>query len=135
MSKLCDGGEAFLADAALKTAAAANLYLGLYTDPTTEPAEDAVLAGLTEPSGGGYARIALAKAGWTISGTAPTQAAQAQKTFTANGAAWGLTYGYFITDAETGTANSLIAVEQFSDGPYNVPDGGVIKVSPKLNWS
>ena len=135
MAKLCDLGETFLADAALKTAAAAILYLGLFTD-ATEPGEDAILASITElPVANGYARIALAKADWTISGTAPTIAAQPQKTFTSTPGAWGMVYGYFICDAASGTAGNLIAVETFSDGPYNVPVDGVIKLSPKLSWA
>jgi hypothetical protein len=135
MAKLCDEGEALLADYALKTAAAANLYLGLFTD-IAEPAEDITLATITElPVANGYARIALAKADWTIAGTAPCVASQLQKTFTCITLAWGNVYGYFICDAASGVVGNLIAVETFSDGPYNVVVDGVIKISPKLNWS
>ena len=135
MAKLCDEGEAFFADAALKTAAADNLYLGLFTD-ALEPGEDATLATITElPEANGYLRIALAKANWTISGTAPTLAAQPQKAFTCTPVAWGNVSGYFICTGSTGTGGELIAVEKFADGPYNVPIDGVIKITPKLSWS
>ncbi len=135
MPKLCDEGETFLADAALKTAAPANLYLGLFTD-ATEPGEAATLATITELAvANGYARIALAKADWTISGTNPTLATQPQKTFTCTPVAWGNVYGYFITDGSSGTGGKLIAVETFSDGPYDVPIDGVVKITPKLSWA
>lgn len=133
MAKLCDEGEAEIGDISLKQASQyANLYLGLYTSPTSEPAEDATLTSLTEPSTGGYARIALASGDWTKAGSVFTQV---QKTFTASGAAWGNVYGYFICNVASGTAGKLWAVEQFSDGPYNVPDGGAVKVTAKMTFS
>lgn len=133
MAKLCDEGEADMGLIYLKNQTQnANLYLGLYTSPTTEPAEDATLASLTEPSGGGYARIALAPADWTQNGSIFTQP---QKTFNCSGAAWGNVYGYFICNVASGTAGKLIAVEQFGDGPYNVPDGGAVKETPKITFS
>jgi hypothetical protein len=133
MAKLVDEGEGDIGNIYLKnTTQNANLYLGLYTAPTSEPAEDAVLTGLTEPTGGTYARIALAPADWTKAGSVFTQV---QKTFSATGAAWGNCYGYFICTVATGTAGLLIAVEQFSDGPYNVPDGGAVKVTAKMTVS
>jgi hypothetical protein len=133
MAKFCDEGEAEMGDIALKGSPTAydNLYLGLFTD-ASEPAEDATLAGLTEPASGGYARIAMAKADWTKSGS---QFTMLQKTFNCSGAAWGNVYGYFICTVVSGTAGKLWAVELFSDGPYNVPDGGAVKVTPKLTFS
>jgi hypothetical protein len=130
MAKWVDEGENWLLDVCFKkgTSAPTNLYLGLYTN-TTEPAETATLASLTEPSGGGYARIAIACGGdWTLSSD---QITAAQKTFAASGAAWGNCYGYFIATTSDGSGK-LLAVEQFSDGPYNVVDGGSVKVTAKL---
>lgn len=130
MAKWCDEGENWLLDVAFKkgTSPPTNLYLGLYTN-TTEPAEGASLASLTEPSGGGYARIAIACGGdLTLSND---QVTAAQKIFAASGAAWGNVYGYFIATSNDGSGK-LLAVEQFSDGPYNVVDGGSVKVTAKL---
>lgn len=133
MAKLCDEGEAEIGDLALKKVSQYdNLYLGLYTAPTSEPAEDATLTSLTEPASGGYARIALGYADWTKNGSIFTNT---QKTFNCSGSAWGNCYGYFICTVASGTAGKLWAVEQFSDGPYNVPDGGAVKVTPKLTFS
>ena len=135
MAKWCDEGENWILDVALKknTAQPTNVYLGLYSDPTTEPGETATLATVTEPSSGGYARIAVACGGdWTLSGSEITAA---QKTFTASGAAWGNVYGYFLCTVSSGTSGKMLAVEQFSDGPYNVIDGGAIKITAKLTCS
>lgn len=130
MAKWCDEGETNVGNIYLKNQAQnANLYLGLYTAPTTEPAETAALASLTEPSGFGYARIALAPAGWTESPQGTF--AQTQKTFTASGGNWGNVYGYFIATSSDGTGK-LVGVEQFSDGPYNVVNGSIVKVTPAL---
>ena len=93
MAKWCDEGENWLLDVAFKKniSQPTNVYLGLYTN-STEPAETATLASLTEPSGGGYARIAIACGGdWTLSSD---QITAAPKTFAASGAAWGNVYGY-----------------------------------------
>ena len=130
MAKWVDEGENWLLDVAFKknTTPPTNLYLGLYTN-TTEPAENATLASLTEPSGGGYARIAIVCGDdWTL---VADQITAAQKIFAATGAAWGNVYGYFIATSSDGSGK-LLAVEQFSDGPYNVVDGGSVKVTAKL---
>jgi len=107
----------------------AKLYLGLYTSPTYEPGSSAVLSDLTEPAGGDYARIALEPADWTVANGVATNL---QKIFTANGVSWGNVYGYFITNVETGTNGVLIAVENFSNGPYNVPASDRILVTPQI---
>ena len=129
MPKLVDEGENRILNILLgATAVDATLYLGLYTN-TTEPAETANLAAITEPSGNGYARISLSRgANWTISGDLATYLEQ---TFTATGV-WGNVYGYFIATSSDGTGK-LLFVEQFSNGPYNVQNNGdAIKVTPKI---
>ena len=129
MAKWCDEGENWLLDVAFKknTSPPTNLYLGLYTN-STEPAETATLASLTEPSGGGYARIAIACGGdWTLSSD---QITAAQRPCSVRGGL-GNVYGYFIATSSDGSGK-LLAVEQFSDGPYNVVDSGSVKVTPKL---
>lgn len=102
------------------------LYLGLYEN-TTEPAENATLAGLTEQSGLGYARIALASADWTVLNDAVTNL---EKTFTATGD-WGNQYGYFIATTLDNTG-LLLFVEHFSNGPYDVTNGSTVKITPKI---
>ena len=132
MAKWTDAGENRVADTLFDDQAVdATLYLGLYTSPTSEPAETAVDSDLTEPSGGAYARIALTRGTWVVTASA---AAYAQQTFTATGAAWGNTYGYTISTASSSTTagSVLMAVENFSDGPYNIGDGDSIKITPTV---
>ena len=129
MAKWCDEGETNVLNIYLKNQAQnANLYLGLYTN-SVEPAEDATLASLTEPSGNGYGRQTIAPGDWTVSPS--DTATAAQKTFTASGGAWGNVYGYFIATSVDGTGK-LLCVEHFTNGPYNVQDGGSVKVTPKI---
>ena len=132
MSKWTDAGENRVADILFDDQAVdATLYLGLYTDPTSEPAETAVDSDLTEPSGGAYARLPLTRGTWVITASA---AAYAQQTFTATGGAWGNVYGYTISTASSSTTagSVLMAVENFSDGPYSIGDGDSIRITPTI---
>ncbi len=133
MAKWCDSGEQDTLEILFRTTAPwTNLYLGIYTD-AAEPPENAGLPTqgnpITELAGSGYARIPLARgAGWTRTGDYVTYA---QQTFTAAGGAWANCYGYFIATSSD-NSGKLIAVEHFSGGPFNVPDGGSIKITPKI---
>jgi hypothetical protein len=129
MAKWCDEGENRVADILFDDQAVdATLYLGLYEN-STEPAEDATLAGITEQAGGtGYARIELTRGTWTVTGSV---ASYAQQTFTANGGDWGDQYGYFIATSSDGSGK-LLCVEHFSDGPYAVTDGDSVKITPSI---
>lgn len=128
MAKWCDEGELRVAQILFGAQAVdATLYLGLYTN-TTEPAEGANLAAITEPTGNGYARIALSRGTWTVTGD---YAQYAQQTFTASGGNWGNVYGYFISTSIDGTGK-LLAVEQFTTAPWAINDGDSAKVTPKI---
>ena len=131
MSKWTDAGENRVADILFDDQAVdATLYLGLYTAPTSEPAETAVDSDLTEPSGGAYARLPLTRGTWVVTASA---AAYAQQTFTATGGAWGNVYGYFISTGSSGTSGGvLMAVENFSDGPYSIGDGDSVAITPTV---
>jgi len=130
MGKWVDEGENRVADILFGSQAVdGTLYIGLYTnDP--EPAETANLAALTEPSGGGYARKALTRGSWTITGD---HADYAQQVFTASGAAWGNVYGWFLATSLDGSGK-LLCVEHFP-APYNIQDGGSVTVVPKVTVS
>ena len=109
----------------------ANLYLRLYTAPTSEPAETAVLTDLTEPVGAGYDAQTIAAADWSVVADLATAA---EKTFAATGA-WGNVYGYYIATTSDDTGK-LLFVEQFSNGPYNIQNNGdEIKVTAKVTAS
>ncbi len=109
----------------------AHTYLGIYSD-AAEPPETATLPGgaapITEISGASYSRKTLARGSWTITGD---YAQYAQQTFTASGGSWSNCYGYFIATTSDNTGK-LLCVEHFTGGPFNVPDGGSIKITPKI---
>jgi len=132
MPKWCNDGENEVLNVFFKGTTRPSFYLGLYTAPTSEPAEDITLSGLTEPSGNNYARIQLQDDDWTVSGDLATHV---QKTFSCSGGAWGNVYGWFICDVASGTSGKVFAVGHFADGPYNVPDGGAVKVTVKVTAS
>lgn len=128
--KTVDEGENRLLNIIFEATEVENYYLGIYTAPSAEPAEDEVMTDLTEPSGSGYVRLLLTRStDWTVTAD---EAVAVQKTFTASGGAWGNCYGYFITTELTGTAGKLMWVENFSDGPYNIADGASVKVTVKI---
>jgi hypothetical protein len=131
MAKMCNEGINDALNILWKGTTRPSFYLGLYTN-TSEPAATATLTSITEPSGGSYARVALSDGDWTVASQIATNL---QKTLAASGAAWGNVYGYFICTAASGTSGKLYAVEQFSDGPYNVVDGGSVKITPKFTES
>jgi len=132
MAKWVDEGENRVANILFGAQAVdANTYMGIYTD-AAEPGETATLPGgavpITELSGTGYARITLARGTWAITGD---HADYAQQTFTAGAGGWANCYGYFIASSSD-NSGKLIAVEHFTGGPFNVPDGGSIKITPKI---
>lgn len=127
MAKWCDEGENRVLNILFNaTAVDASLYMGLYTD-AVEPAETATLASLTEATGTGYGRITLSRGTWTVT---DDHADYAQQTFTA-GSDWGNIYGYFI-GTSTDDTGKLLCVEHFTGGPFNVLNGGSIKITPKI---
>jgi len=132
MAKWVDEGENRIADILFGVQAVdANTYLGIYTD-AAEPGETATLPGgavpITELSGTNYGRITLARGTWVITGD---RADYAQQTFTAGAGGWANCYGYFIATSSDNTGK-LLCVEHFTGGPFNVPVGGTIKITPKI---
>lgn len=137
MAKWVDAGEQQTLEVLFRaTAVWATLYIGIYTD-STEPAENAGLPGQSNPitelaASFGYARQGLTRGtNWTRTGDYVTYL---QMTFTASGGAWANCYGYFIATSSD-NAGYLICVEHFPTPPYNVPEGGSIKITPKITCS
>lgn len=125
-----DEGENRILNIIFEATGVENYYLGVYTAPASEPGEADDVASLTEPAGNGYARQVLTRGtDWVVTAD---EAVAAQKTFTAAGGAWGNCYGYFITTTLTGSTGPLMCCELFSDGPYNIADGGSIKCTAKI---
>lgn len=120
MTTLTNEGEEWALDILLRNAAnSADLYVGLYTG--SEPAETATLAsGLTEVSGGSYARVLIERSstGWpTLAlSSGDFQALSKLLTFPAPTASWGTVTGAFLTDVSSGTSGLLLAIYHFSTG-------------------
>jgi hypothetical protein len=103
------------------------LYLKLYSNDVT-PANTSAATSFTEvASANGYASIELDPADWTV---VEGQAAYPEITWDFTGAA-GNIYGYYVV---TGTSNTVILAERFSNSPYNVAnDGDELKLTVVLN--
>lgn len=105
------------------------LNLKLFQNDIT-PAETDVVGGYTEATFTGYAAAVMASADWTISGTTPTGAVGAQKTFesSANQAVQNI-YGWYLT---TATDNELVFAFRFTDAPRPITNlGDQILVIPR----
>lgn len=124
-----DAGENIVLEALVNKTAPQNLVLRLYTSNTT-PGESDTAGTYTEASGSGYSAITLTGASWgSASGGSISYA---QQTFTFSGAL-GNVYGYYLTQASSGT---LVAAERFTDGPYNIANNGdQIKITPTITAS
>ena len=129
-----DEAETLIAEVIFKRTSAdrdANLELGLFTNAS--PAETITEATITEPTGTGYARIALTDANWTVLNGV---ASYAQQTFTGGAGGWtGSIQGYFIATNAAGGTKRLIAVEVDANGPYTIGEGDTYKITPNVTIS
>lgn len=107
-----------------------SLQLGLFTNSSGLSASS-VLADITEPTGGGYARITLTDASWTVD--ANGLAEYVKQTFVASGTPFNLPiYGFFI--ATTGTSPKLLHF-QVESGPATVSVNESYSVTPKIDFN
>lgn len=106
-----------------------NLVYRLYATNVT-PSETDTAATFTEAAGGGYAAITMTGASWTVTGGAPSSAAYAQQTYTFTGALTtnATIYGYFVTQATSGT---LVLAEAFTSFTP-ATNGDNIKLTPQI---
>ena len=123
-------GEVHILSLLCNKAAVENIEMRLFSSNTT-PAETDTATTYTETAGGGYAKITLAPADWTVTGGGPSSAVCAQKTFTFTGAVTGgNVYGYYLVGA---TSGKVYGAERFSDGPYAIANNGdQIKITATL---
>ena len=128
--KWTDAGEALVGGVLFVSTATANYFIGIYKN-VSEPGEADTMAAITEPSsaGTGYGRKVLTRGNWAMTGSVATFG---QQTFTASAASWGTIGGYFICSLVSGATCALMAVEQFSDGPYTINDGDSVKITPSI---
>lgn len=103
--------------------------VGLFTAPTA-PDRDTVLADLSEPTYTAYARQAFSALGFTAAAVAShlASAPGALVTFTTDGTATDVIYGWFLVDSG-GTI--LVAIALFDYGPYTLSvSGQTVKFTP-----
>jgi len=94
-----------------------NLELLLFTN--TSLTLNTTAATLTEPTGGGYARVTLSDGSWMFSGGIGTYAPY---TFTLSGSDYSAdVYGYAIVS--TGTTPRIVAIENDPDGAKTLING------------
>lgn len=116
----------------------ATLWLGLFTSqsPSTVPADSAVLAsssGVTEASGVGYARVAVAASAWSTPTDDPVLGRRCYGptvTFpTVSGVTWGNINGFFVATAAV--AGVALFYANFDDeSPILSATNDVISLTP-----
>ena len=103
-----------------------NLELLLFTN--SEPGETITAATLTEPTGTGYARIALTDGTWTVIGDTASYPLQ---TFTTGAGGWtGTVQGYAIVS--TGSTPRIVTIEVDPSGPYTFNENDTYDVTPNI---
>lgn len=123
-------GEVIALEALVNKTAPQNLVLRLYENNYT-PTEADTAASYTEATFTGYSALTLTGSSWgAASPGAPSSIAYAQQTFTSSASQSKLVYGYYLTQASSGT---LVYAERFSDGPYAITNNGdQVKVTPTI---
>lgn len=103
----------------------ADLELALFTN--VSPGPSITEATLTEPTGTGYARIALADADWVDNGDGTIDIAS--KVFTAGTGGWsGDVQGYAVITNAAGGTKRILAIEVDPDGPYTLSENDTYTV-------
>lgn len=122
-------GEVIALSLLVNKTAPEDLVYRLFATNVT-PSETDTAATFTEATGGGYAAITLTGANWTVTGGAPTTASYAQQTYTFTGALTtnATVYGYFVTQATSGT---LVLAETFTSFTP-ATNGDNIKLTPQI---
>ena len=123
-----DEAETLLLNVLLKrtlTDRDADLELLLYTNAALT-LETATEAALTEPSGGGYARVSLTDGSWTVDGDEATYAAV---DFTPSGAAWAGVYGAAVVTKSAGGTQRIVGINAYEAAPITIGDGETFRVN------
>lgn len=123
-------GEGDALRAIVAHTAATALILRLYSNNVT-PAETDTAATYTEATFSGYAAVTLTGASWTITEGAPSDAAYAEQSFTADASIAALQniYGAFMTRT---TSGRIFASKDFSAARPVENENDTIGVTPTL---
>lgn len=126
-----DVGEVLLLKYMLNNVTPEDVQLHLYTNNVT-PTESDDLTDYTESSATGYTPFALAGTAWTFATAGGTSSAiYARQTFTFSTSE--TAYGYYLTNIDGSSVDTLVWAERFTGAPYTVPTGGgTIDIDPKI---
>lgn len=116
-------GESHIVDLIINQAEGLDLIL--ITNATID--ETTTGAGLTQPTGSGYAVVQLASGSWT---GANDSRSYPEVTFTATGTWTGGVTGYAIV---TRTSNKIMAMELEGGGPYTLNNADTYAVTPTIS--
>ena len=114
-------------------------YLGLFTTQTASTVaartETLASAGVGEPSGGAYARVAVANTDWAAIATngSGRRTTSAQKSFVENSASWGTINGFFLANQLAVGAGSVAIFYANFDDVTAIPAtvaGYTIRITP-----
>ncbi len=117
-----DEGETLILNLLLKrilTDRDANLEVLLYTNSGLT-LETATEAALTEPATGGYARVSLTDASWTVSGDEATYAAV---DFTPSAGVFTDVRGAAVVTKSAGGTQRILGIVAYASAPVTVADG------------
>lgn len=115
-----------------------NTYISLFTTFTasTVGTSSQTMSAYTEPSGGSFARQAIAAASWgaATAGTGGRKVTAGQVTFPTATAPWGTVNGFMIVDT-TGTAKVFMACNFDDTTAVTINTNDVIKVTPTEQYN
>ncbi|MDE3022473.1 MAG: hypothetical protein KGI54_11510 [Pseudomonadota bacterium] len=124
-----DTGENLSLEMITNKTAPQNLVLRLYQNNIT-PSDTDTAATYTEANFTGYAAITLTGASWNAA-SAGTITYSAQQTFTCSGASSNSIYGYYVTQAVSGT---LLYSERDASAPFTIANtGDAVKITPTIS--
>jgi hypothetical protein len=125
-------GETLIANLVCKNAdvdRGTDMELFLFTN--VAPGETIAESAITEPTGTGYAPIALTDGSWSVAGDT---ASYAQQTFTGGSGGWtGSIQGYGIRTK--GTTQRIVAIEVDPSGPYTINENDTYKITPNITFA
>ncbi len=128
---VCNAGEIFLLEAAMKTSSPENLVLKLFANDYT-PIPTSTAGSFTEASFSGYSAASLSRSSWTsasTNGSGKAEISYPVQTFSATSSQ--TIFGYYVVGA---TSGNLVYAERFGS-PRSLISGDTLNVSPKMTLS
>ena len=124
-----DSGENLVLEMIVNKTAPQNLVLRLYKNNIT-PSDTDTAGTYTEATFPGYSAITLSGASWNAASSG-TIAYGSQQTFTCSGTSTDDLYGYYVTQATSGT---LLYSERDANAPFAIrSNGDNIKITPTIS--